>query len=150
MQDTIQNYAMTYCADPATKELAAETTSTMQKIYRNILEELDYQMMEACEDLDGYWVGYDDVMADNLSGTLLAAFYKEAFGGNQGASETALGRCVQNDTMIQCMSYNSDNGTNVATYDSNKDECIFSDEWYLSHCKLMGGYYENSICYVAK
>jgi len=150
---TVNTYAELYCANPDTKELAPETTSTVTKIVADLNEELDYQLMEACEELDGYWLSPDDVMAENLSGKLLTAFYAgDNFGGRTGDDELSWGRCVQNDTMISCLAYNSskDTETPVATYDKNKDECIFTDEWYKQRCETMGGYYENAVCYVAK
>ena len=152
LKSTVEKYAQLYCADPAsnTQDLAAETQSTVNKIIDSIYEELDYQLMESCEELDGYWVATGDVMQEELSGKLLSAFYANNFGGRTGDTETSYGRCVENDTMVQCISYNSGKEEQVATYDRSKDICIFTDEWYKMKCETMQGYYENSVCYVAK
>ncbi|MDE5615578.1 MAG: hypothetical protein K2I81_01965 [Alphaproteobacteria bacterium] len=149
---TVRGYAQMYCADPTSQTLAAETETTVNKAINDLYEELDYQLMEACEDIDGYWIEADGVMQDNLSGTLLTAFYANYFGGRSDANkELSWGRCVQNDTQIQCLNYNTDAENPVAQYDRNRDECIFSEAWYKSQCEgPMGGYYENSVCYVAK
>ena len=152
LKSTVEKYAQLYCADPASngQDLAAETQSTVNKIIDSIYEELDYQLMESCEELDGYWVATGDVMQEELSGKLLSAFYANNFGGRTGDTETSYGRCVENDTMVQCISYNSGKEEQVATYDRSKDICIFTDEWYKMKCETMQGYYENSVCYVAK
>ena len=152
LKSTVEKYAQLYCADPASnkQDLAAETQSTVNKIIDSIYEELDYQLMESCEELDGYWVATGDVMQEELSGKLLSAFYANNFGGRTGDTETSYGLCVENDTMVQCISYNSGKEEQVATYDRSKDICIFTDEWYKMKCETMQGYYENSVCYVAK
>lgn len=149
LRATVQQYAQMYCADPTTQTLAAETESTVNKTVQDLYEELDYQLMEACEEVDGYWLDNDATMPDGVSGKLVTAFYSNTFGGRQGADELSWGQCVQNDTMIQCLSYNGDKDEPVATYDRNKDECTFTDAWYENHCTLMNGYYEGGICYVA-
>ena len=59
---------------------------------------------------------------------------------------------------MSCLAYNSNaskdgedgEALTVASYNLERDECTFSDEWFASQCALMGnGYYENGICYVA-
>ena len=124
--------------------MAAETQSTVNKIIDSIYEELDYQLMESCEELDGYWVATGDVMQEELSGKLLSAFYANNFGGRTGDTETSYGRCVENDTMVQCISYNSGKEEQVATYDRSKDICIFTDEWYKMKCETMQGNYKTA------
>ena len=68
LKSTVEKYAQLYCADPASngQDLAAETQSTVNKIIDSIYEELDYQLMESCEELDGYWVATGDVMQEEL------------------------------------------------------------------------------------
>ncbi len=116
------------------------TVKTINEVFDSIAEEMDYQLMDACQALDGYWQD-----ANQTTGTLLTAFYSSIYAGKQNAS---WGRCVQNDTMVRCLAYNSDSKS-VATYDKTKDECTFTEEWFTSQCgKLGNGYFENNICYV--
>ncbi len=152
LKNTVETYAQLYCTDPSsnTQEVAAETQFTINKIIDDIYDELDYQLMESCEELDGYWVATGDEMQEQLSGKLLSAFYANNFGGRTDNTETSYGRCVENDTMIRCTNYNSGKEEQVATYDRSKDVCIFTDEWYKMKCESMQGYYENSVCYVAQ
>lgn len=118
------------------------------------MEEMDYFLMDECESLDGFWIDTDTtfntVASGRISGngTLLSGFYREIYGGNE---DTTWGRCVENTTMIQCLAYNDGLTTSVASYDSTRDECVFTDEWYRKQCEeLLGGYYEANYCYVAK
>ena len=153
LEDMVKQYAQLYCADPtdSSKQITGETLTTMNKALNDLYDELDYQLGEVCEDKDGYWVETNGVMSESLSGTLLSAFYNDVFGGRTGDTETSLGRCVQNDTRMQCLNYNTEGESAVATYDSNRDECIFTDAWYKSQCEgSMAGYYDNGICYVAQ
>ena len=120
----------------------------------------------SCESLDGYWVydeSYNEVLygkgrsstmqtntssriGDNAS--LLTGFYSSVFGGNQVRD---WGTCYENSTMVRCLAYNDGLETEVATYDLARDECTFTGEWYRQQCEeLLGGYYENSVCYVAE
>ncbi len=146
----IAKFAMDNCSDPTNPStefatLPQQTQVQVQKAISDIGEQLDYQLMEACEELDGYWLGVDEPVPAGAGSDLLA-FYKNVYGGTVNQK---LGRCVENTTMIQCLNYN-DKETPVASYDRNKDECIFTDEWYKMKCESMNGYYENSICYVAE
>lgn len=144
----IKQFAIDNCSNPNATEktfdiLPVQTRTQVEKAVSDVLEQLDYQMMEMCESLDGYWVDSDD-----NEGKPLAAFYANAFGGD--TSNTSLGRCVENTTMIRCLDYNDTDKAAVATYDRTKDECSFTDEWYKTQCSLLGsGYYENGVCYVA-
>lgn len=149
----IVNFALDNCADPTQSRekrtfsgLPQQTQVQVQKAITDIEEQLDYQLMEVCEELDGYWLGADEKETEGMGDDLMA-FYKNVYGGN---SNHNLGRCVENTTMIQCLNYNADEETPVASYDRNKDECTFTDAWYKMKCESMNGYYENSVCYVAK
>ena len=156
LEESIQNFASQNCADP-TSSGDAFITAVGDQISRaidDIQEELDYQLMETCEELDGYWMDDDDSVTNVVdsrvsgNGTLLSGFYRQVYGGNE---VTDWGRCVENTTMLRCLDYNDGLETPVASYDLSRDECTFTDEWYRAQCEeLMGGYYENSVCYVAE
>lgn len=148
----IRKFAVDHCSNPTlSKEektyenLVAQTKTQVRKAIQDIEEQLDYQLMEACEDLDGYWINDN---TENVA--LLTKFYSDNFGGRTTATETSVGFCVENTTRIQCLNYNTDSENPVATYDLNKDECIFSDAWYQTQCETIGGYYDNGVCYVGK
>ena len=128
-----------------------------------LFEDLGEQLAATCESLDGYWV-YDESYNTVLYGdsniqtntssrigdnaALLTGFYSSVFGGSQ---VTEWGTCYENTTMVRCLAYNDGLETEVATYDLARDECTFTSEWYRKQCEeLLGGYYENSVCYVAE
>lgn len=147
----IVKFAIDNCSDPTNRAtdfsgLPAQTQVQVQKAITDIEEQLDYQLMEACEDLDGYWLGVDADASENM-GDDLGAFYANVYGGQKNHK---LGRCVENTTMIQCLNYNTDEQTPIASYDRARDECTFTDAWYKMKCETMNGYYENGVCYVAK
>ena len=146
MLDSATKFAQQNCVI-GTAEMPAEITQTVDNIMEDITEELDYQLMTVCEDeLDGFWIAYDDEDYDDTTLNNLSAFYSEVYGGNAGAD---WGRCVENTTMIKCLAYNESGETPVASYDLARDECTFTDEWYKTQCEeALGGYYENSVCYV--
>ena len=156
LEDSIQNFASQNCADPTSSgdEFIAQVSDQIKRAIDDIQEELDYQLMETCEELDGYWMDNDDSVTNVVdsrvsgNGTLLSGFYRQVYGGNE---VTDWGRCVENTTMLRCLDYNDGLETPVASYDLSRDECTFTDEWYRAQCEeLMGGYYENSVCYVAE
>lgn len=152
LADNIRNFALQNCKDPANPDatyaqLPTQTRVQVQNAIEDITEQLDAQLMDVCETLDGYWLD-----AGDNTGKDLAAFYTTVYGtsGATADSGATWGRCVENTTMIRCLAYNAGEETPVASYDRAKDECIFTDKWYRTKCESMGGYYENSICYMAK
>ena len=155
LEEFIMNFANQNCADPTSGDSSEFIASVQEQITRaisDIQEELDYQLMDICEDLDGYWMDNDDtytnVRDDRGTGGLLVGFYTKVYGGDEN---TSWGECRENTTMLRCLDYNDGLTTAVASYDIARDECTFTDEWYRAQCEeLMGGYYENSVCYVAK
>ena len=150
VEGLIIGFAVQNCSDPTstTKTFAAlplQTRTQVEKSISDIEEQLEYQLMDACEDLDGLWVESD------TEGNLLQAFYSSVFGGETEAAAVSVGKCIENSTRVQCLNYNDSEEENpVASYDLTKDECTFTDVWYERQCNLMGyGYWENGVCYVA-
>lgn len=148
----IKQFAVENCSDPSgTKtwdSLPSETKRQVELAVNAITEELEYQLIEECERVDGFWQDPGD-----KTGQLLTAFYSNVFGGRTEGVPVSLGRCVENTTMIQCLAYNADvddgKTRDRATYDRNRDECVFSEEWYKERCSLLGnGYFENGVCYI--
>ncbi len=160
----IAKYAVDNCSDPTlkTKEekhfnnLPEITRTQVQRFIEDVQDELSYQLMETCENLDGYWLQPGDTQTINSSKPLLS-FYKNVYAGDVDNNKT-FGFCAENSTRVSCLAYNSNaakdgedgEALTVASYNLERDECTFSDEWFASQCALMGnGYYENGICYVA-
>lgn len=122
-------------------DLSQDIKNDVERKISDIQEDMDYLMMDVCEELNGFWVD-----ADNKDGKLLSAFYSKVYGGNQ--NNTSWGKCVENSTRVQCLSYNETGKEEVASYNLANDECTFTDEWYKNQCELLGdSYYENGICY---
>jgi hypothetical protein len=147
----IKDFALTNCANPTTPrenrswatDLPQQTKTHVEKAVRDIAEQLEYQLMEECESLDGYWVENDQ----QGSTPALKAFYKNFFGGDESRKDW--GVCVENTVKVRCESYNVDTEQAVARYDVATDECIFTEEWYKQQCTILGsGYWENGVCFV--
>ena len=158
LKKSIQNFANQNCADPTSsgdsEEFITEVDDQISRAIDDIQENLNDMLMNECENLEGYWMDNDDSVTNDVdsrvsgNGTLLSGFYRQVYGGNE---VTDWGRCVENTTMLRCLEHNDELETKVASYDLSRDECTFTNEWYRAQCEeLMGGYYENSVCYVAK
>ena len=143
----IKQFAVENCGVPGQENtfesLPTQAQQKVDSIINDVIEKMDYAMMEICESLDGYWLD-----ADSTEGNLLKAFYSSAYAGS--TDNTTWGRCVENSTRVACLDYNETDKEPVASYDLSKDECSFTDDWYKSKCSLLGnGYYENGVCYVS-
>lgn len=166
LQDSIETFANANCKDPTGGMFAdAEITNKSSEAVATVFEEMGEMLAATCESLDGYWVydeSYNKVLysdgniqttassriGDIDNASLLTGFYSSVFGGNQVQD---WGTCYENSTMVRCLAYNDGLETEVATYDLARDECTFTGEWYRQQCEeLLGGYYENSVCYVAE
>lgn len=122
-------------------QLSQDIKNDVERKISDMQEDMDYLMMDICEDLNGYWVD-----AEDTNGNLLAVFYSNVYGSNQ--NNTTWGRCIENSTRVQCLNYNETGKEEVASYDLANDECTFTDAWYKTQCELLGdSYYENGVCY---
>lgn len=142
----VMNFAVTNCSDPDEKEktyarLPVQTQTQIIKAVQDIGEQLEYQLMETCEELEGFWLDKEDE-----SGKLLQAFYTTVYGGKQNM---IWGRCVENDVMVRCLAYNSEDAQ-YASYNASTNTCTFTTEWFKNQCLQIGGYWENNVCYVAE
>lgn len=149
LSSMIKDYAVQNCKDPATdsNELSKRVELQVKQAINDVQEELDDQLADACESLDGFWTDADD------TGKLLTAFYSTTFGKSEEPTDTntkknALsGRCVENSERTACLAYNTGRETPVATYDSVRG-CVLTDVWYQERCTAMNGYYETGNCYL--
>lgn len=146
----LDNYVNENCAEPGTGNVPAQVAAKRDTLYNDITMELDILLMEQCENLGGYWLGVEEMARpENADATPVLAFYANVYGGNTGSGLT-YGKCVENTLRIWCMNFNESDNDPVATYDSVRDECIFTDEWYASQCASIGGYWEKSMCYIGQ
>ncbi len=150
LRSVIENYALQNCKDPTKdstqfSELPDRVKQQVTQAISDVQEELDDQLADACESLDGFWTDADD------DGKLLAAFYSTTFGKSEEPTGNAAlsGRCVENSERTACLAYNTGRETPVATYDSVRG-CVLTDVWYQERCTAMNGYYETGNCYLEK
>lgn len=144
LNTNLENFVRQNCA--AGGDDISSFSVQMAKAKEDFYENMDYILMDTCESLNGYWVGRgDNVDSRTENADNLTSFYRAVYGGNENAN---WGRCVENTTMIQCLSYNEDDQEPVASYDLASDECTFTEAWYKSRCAMLNdGYYENGVCY---
>ncbi len=159
---SITRFAVQNCSDPNETDknfnkLQEQTQTQVRRAVADISEQLEGMFMDACEELNGFWVYADDHTQDSAAD--LKAFYSTVYGGQIKDEYQTWGRCVENTTRVQCLGYNSDLAEDdkgadsaagqMASYNLERDECTFSDEWFRARCTMLGnGYYENGICYV--
>lgn len=148
LRSVIENYALQNCKDPTSKstqfsELPDRVKQQVTQAISDVQEELDDQLVDACESLDGFWTDAND------TGKLLTAFYSTTFGKSEEPTGNAAlsGRCVENSERTACLAYNTGRETPVATYDSVRG-CVLTDVWYQERCTAMNGYYETGNCYL--
>lgn len=145
----VKQYAFDSCKDPngantTFDNLPAQTRTQVYRIMNDIQEQMNEQLGEACETLNGYWVG-----PTVTGGTELDAFYKTIFDNADATTKAKAkgwGRCLENTEMVRCLRYNSD-GNTVATFDNVSKTCTFTDAWYQERCESIGGYYSQDVCY---
>lgn len=148
LEDSIRDFAQKNCAEPGTGELPDQVANKMNSLITDVTMELDILLMEQCEALDGYWLDVSEASrSENQGSTPLLAFYSNVYNGNTSIADT-YGKCVENTLRISCANFNESDNDPVATYDSVRDECVFTDEWYASQCAAIGGYWDKSMCYI--
>lgn len=153
----VKEYAVDRCKDPTStynnySALPPDTKRTVQAIIDDTMEQLEYQLMDVCTELKGYWYSddYNSSIYQNM--TPLTAFYSSVYGRSVDSAKATqgMGACIENTTMVRCLDFNSDEENQIATYNADKDECVFTDEWYKIQCEMIGGYYESAVCWVEK
>ena len=142
----VTDYALGVCGD-GTGVSETNVQNAIKKQLEDLKENISIVLAEKCEEIDGVWTSEAVTNAN-----LLRAFYANIFGGSTTGGND-FGRCYENTTMLQCISYNADGAKDgdMARYDASRDECIFTDKWYEQQCAFLGnGYFENGVCYVAQ
>ncbi|MCQ2562579.1 MAG: hypothetical protein MJ158_03130 [Alphaproteobacteria bacterium] len=128
--------------------------NTVDKLVGSIGDVLEGMLMDECEKLDGVWISDDSdpeimfsvsrVTTDDEE--LQTNFYMKVFNGDKDGN---YGKCLNNTLKSNCLAKNTDK-TIVATYNETKKICEFTEDWYKEQCILIGGYYENSTCFIGK
>ena len=154
VEGAIKGFALRNCKDPTKNnfkysDLEIETRRKIENSIGDLKEELEYQLEEKCQELDGVWVSSEDNIyaADE---TESVAFYTQVFGKKDNTVQT-LGKCMQNSAKVLCNEYNiqSESSEVYATYNETTGECVLSEQWYELHCGFLGnGYYSDGVCYV--
>ncbi len=149
----VQNYATQICFDPTSNgsktynNLPDATKRMVDGIINDTVDQLQILLQTECEKLDGYW--YTETPPSGSP--LLSTFYTSVYGRRTDNNyDTTNGACVENTVKVRCEAYNSssDSDKAVAEYVEERDECVFTDDWYKQQCEFIGGYFENSICYI--
>lgn len=164
----LKAYALANCANPEvtksgddskdynnTNIITQEVRREVGRVLDEVSTEMDMQLTDTCSTAGGYWVsqrfGSDGEKLTGSNGTQLLSFYTQMSAGNtENEKLNSWGKCYENTVKLQCESFN-EVGTDkeaIATYDAAKDECVFVESWYESKCAEIGGYYNNSTCYI--
>ncbi len=127
--------------------LSSQAKLEINNLVSELRETLDAQMSAVCNEKDGYWV------AELGSEKFLAGFYSTLYGKVPTSKDadgiSDLGYCVENSKRMRCLSYNTTEDNDMATYDLAKDTCTFTPKWYQSRCAILGnGVYEDGMCYI--
>lgn len=142
----IKSFAMKNCTESNEwEEVPAEAKTGATTILEELKEQMFAVLMTKCSEVNGLWVTQDQAG----DGEKVTAFYTAVYGGDTDKG-TDFGACIENTVRTRCLDYNSSSGEEVATYNSATDECEFTDDWYENKCLSIGGYFEDSVCYVAK
>ena len=101
-------------------------------------------LKEECQDVNGMW--YDTKLSEGEPDPS-AAFYTKVFGRSRNDDYDTWGICYESSDYVKCIGYNTDDRI-VATWNRTTEQCTFKDAWYQEQCELIGGYYENAMCYM--
>lgn len=152
------SFANTNCMASTTN---ADTTTMVNDAISELQSELQYMLYQQCETSGGYWIFADDTTYGNKDNNTAGAtpwptFYATVYGNrpttfnNLDSKYTSWGVCAENTVQVRCEEYNSLYGDGTATYDSTRNQCTLSEQWYQQQCiQMLGGYYENGTCYAA-
>lgn len=146
LNDMFNGRAATYCNNSGTNNDLVETTKT--RVLDDLKAAIEEALWSACEDdpVRGRW----KPKSDNTSGSdeLETAFYTSVFGGNQYGTD--YGWCVKNSLRYNCESINDGYDQELATYDSVRDECNLTPEWYKAQCDRIDGAWDGTMCWVKR
>ena len=147
LKEKIQKFADANCkisSMGADKVSEAKIEAVINSAVDDIKLSMQYMLKTTCQDLGGIW--YDD--ADSVSDDIQPsdAFYASMYPKGSTAGD-AWGKCVESSDKIKCESYNTDDYI-IAMWNQTTEQCTFKDEWYQQQCELVGGYYENAMCYM--
>ena len=168
LKEELEKYKSRYCSvEDVRGEDGLKISDKINEMIADLDEEMEEMFDEECAALGGYWIYANDegklfTIEGKTDFPLLNEFYNELFAGQQPSKQGngewsddfggIYGVCLENTTMVRCEMYNdaefaTKDGKKYANYNVQKDECEFTDEWYKRQCTVMGGVYENGVCY---
>lgn len=137
---------------------AGADNQTVDNLIANIGEELSYMYDDECTKLGGIWIDNEDgafgtagnyVSTVNIGGTGLTEFYMAMNAGTMEESTESIGmygNCYQNSIKTKC-ELQAQTTDGAASYNEETGQCDFTDAWYSTQCGLIGGYFEDGVCY---
>lgn len=144
----LKQYAVDNCLDPDLKDneknydkVQISTQQAINRIINDITDLMDAKMYTLCKKERGIWYGSKAKIPDGAN--IQKSFYQKAFAGNENMN---WGKCIENSVMILCEMQNKGK-IRLAEYNSATQECEFTDEWYKIRCNMIGGEYEENVCY---
>ena len=139
--------AETVCRDvDADKTNGNFVTDIIDEIVGEVSEGLYGMLVKECESINGYWLDVSGL--EGVSVTNSQAFSSNILIGD-GLNSSGLGYCINDERMAACANYNAGD-QHVATYDIGTKTCKFIDSWLIEKCEMLGGAWEDNVCYVKK
>ena len=161
--DAIKERAKVYCPNYDTESAdgkigAGADDKIVENLITNIQGEISLMFSDECESLSGIWIDNEDrtfgaagnyVSTVNIGDTGLTEFYLAMNAGTMEESTDSIGmygNCYQNSIKTQCeLQAQATDG--AASYNEETGQCDFTDAWYSTQCGLIGGYFEDGVCY---
>ncbi len=141
--------AVQACSDPSveTQNFAAlpmDIQNQVVALIDYIQIELDYQLNETCENMNGLWATSQLSNYNEFEdGTTMNTFYSSVYATGKTDVATSWGVCLENTTFVQC-------DAQGATYDATTDSCVFDDDWYQTRCEMLpAAFWRDGFCYSA-
>lgn len=149
LYDTIEKFANDNCRvdSSANDEYAysARYTEAINTAYRNLESAMLYMFKTECEDVSGMW--YDARQDPPTGENPSTAFYTKIFGRDSSSSAT-WGTCYESSDRNKCLGYNVPGEEEITSWNQATEQCTFTADWYKQQCEMIGGYYENAMCYI--
>lgn len=139
--------AETVCRDVDADDTNGDfVTDIIDDIVGDVSEGLYGMLVEECESVKGSWLNVSGL--EGISITNSQAFSSDVLIGD-GLNSSGLGYCINDERMAACANYNAGD-QNIATYDIGTKTCTFVDSWLIEKCEMLGGAWEDNVCYVKK
>ena len=161
-EQSIMTRVSLYCREPDGSKIAENTTAidgirdtvmrdNIQKMFDNVVDEINAALMEKCTENNGLWYEADDngsldegVKKMNQE----SVYYSTVFGRSDNTTEH-YGRCAANDERNVCLAMNDmGDGIEYTSFDMSRNVCVFKDAWYEYTCaNVLNGEWSDNTCY---